>query len=330
MKQEELVPMISNSSFPGDVWVGEQAAAVVKEGNIIENKLDLENTESSCDLETLDGDEEEIGKDGNKQPKLEKKKVNAGEYKTKLSSDLNGLHSIDFCETFLSDQSIDSKDERQVPEAEDDGQFEIESAGSPEESESVGSSEKSRKRRKHFNWRQVARFESPQEFNRSHMKEELDRQMIRNRVWRSSEARNENYDCKLFKKQAWKSCLRKYRVIYLNTSFAIMVLSTSHEHHHEEEAGFTTKDNYHWTVQQEEIVAQSLVTHMNSTLILEELRWFNLVNGSGNLPSLLQVGRKKKYMKLARENKGNPVGRPKSKVPSGKPRGRPKQVNQGL
>ena len=60
--------------------------------------------------------------------------------------------------------------------------------------------------------------------------------------------------------------------------------------------------NCHQSIQ---IVAQSLETHKNNTLILEELRWFNLVNGSGNLPSLLQVGRKKKYMKLARENKGN-------------------------
>ena len=60
-----------------------------------------------------------------------------------------------------------------------------------------------------------------------------------------------------------------YRVMHPNTSFAIMVLSTSDEHHHEEEAGFTTKENYHWTSQQENIVAQSLLTHMNNTLILE-------------------------------------------------------------
>ena len=57
---------------------------------------------------------------------------------------------------------------------------------------------------------------------------------------------------------------------------------------------------------------------MKNPLILEELKWFNLVNGSGNLPSLLQVtclstethlklsrfqvGVKKRYMKL------NPTG----------------------
>ena len=43
------------------------------------------------------------------------------------------------------------------------------------------------------------------------------------------------------------------------------------------------------SIQLVQIVAQSLVTHMKNTLILEELKWFNLVNGSGNLPSLLQV-----------------------------------------
>ena len=36
-----------------------------------------------------------------------------------------------------------------------------------------------------------------------------------------------------------------------------------------------------------QIVGQSLL--MKNPLILEELKWFNLVNGSGNLPSLAQV-----------------------------------------
>ena len=65
---------------------------------------------------------------------------------------------------------------------------------------------------------------------------------------------------------------------------------------------------------------------MKNTLILEELKWFNLVNGSGKLPTLLQVDRKKKYMK--KYKMGNPVSRPKKnkKVVSGKQRGRPKKV----
>ena len=38
-----------------------------------------------------------------------------------------------------------------------------------------------------------------------------------------------------------------------------------------------------------QIVSQSLVTHMKSSLILEELKWFNLVNGSGTFPTPAQV-----------------------------------------
>ena len=73
-----------------------------------------------------------------------------------------------------------------------------------------------------------------------------------------------------------------------------------------------------------QIVSQSLVTHMKNSLILEELKWFNLVNGSGTFPtpaqvpflsscpspisshlnipwSCLQVNTKKRYMKKAKE-----------------------------
>ena len=42
----------------------------------------------------------------------------------------------------------------------------------------------------------------------------------------------------------------------MNSSFAqhvVVVLTTLDEHHHEEEPGFTTKDNYHWTQEQEKV-----------------------------------------------------------------------------
>ena len=412
VKQEEFIPITPTSSFSEEVSVGEEAAAYVKESDILEKIIDSEDTESFCDLETIGGDEEEEGEGGNKEAKLENKKIKADEYKTKLASDLDGLYcSSGLLDTFQPHQSRDGKESkdkrekvkesrteaaerkaegfettnsrkkmfkevfntdktqmamRQVQKEGDDGQFEMESPSASEEvveipekdgdwgqveqfdnpqaegevqsgvpqiekkSESTESSGKRPRRgSKELDWRQVEHFESPQAFNRSQIKEELDRQMIKNLAYRNSGARNESYVCKFYKKQAWKTCRRKYRVMYLNTSFAIVVMTTSDEHHHEEEPGFTTKENYHWTAQQEEIVAQSLITHMKNTLVLEELRWFNLVNGSGKLPTLLQVSNKKKYMKLAREKKENPGGRLKNnKKPS--PRGRPKKVETGV
>ena len=72
--------------------------------------------------------------------------------------------------------------------------------------------EETRKRRKDLDWQQVERFDSPQAFNRSKIKAELDQVMSRSKLCRTSEARQERYVCKFYKKAAWKPCLRKYRV----------------------------------------------------------------------------------------------------------------------
>ena len=46
--------------------------------------------------------------------------------------------------------------------------------------------------------------------------------------------------------------------MYLNTSFEIVVLSTLDEHQHEEDPEFTTKENYHWSVQKEKVTGEVL------------------------------------------------------------------------
>ena len=49
--------------------------------------------------------------------------------------------------------------------------------------------------------------------------------------------------------------IESFQVMFMNTSFTqhVVVLTTLDEHHHEEEPGFTTKDNYHWTQEQEKV-----------------------------------------------------------------------------
>ena len=56
--------------------------------------------------------------------------------------------------------------------------------------------------------------------------------------------------------------------MYLNTSFEIVVLSTLDEHHHEEDPEFTTKENYHWTVQQEKVPLSSHLPHNNKNTVI--------------------------------------------------------------
>ena len=176
-----------------------------------------------------------------KESELENKRSNDHENKAKLSSsDLNKIHSTDFFDAFLGENVEESGDKREMTiekgkdegvlvtnfekkmfsrrrchgykvkkegrtEAEVDGQYKI-------ESESVGSSEETRKRGKPLDWQHVECFDSPQGFNRSQIKAELDEVMTRRKSWRTSEARQEGYVCKFGLKQAWKPCLRQYRV----------------------------------------------------------------------------------------------------------------------
>ena len=255
----------------------------MKESDILENVFDSKNTEGPCDLEALGGDEEDVGEDSTNGSELENKKSDDHEYKTKLSSDLNEIHSSGFLdengEESANKGDIKKTDERALltnPKKNmfkrrralkktlkeyraDTPQMKSESISSTgekeiEENKSEGSLfEETRKRGRDLNWQQVECFDSPQAFNRSQIKAELDQVMSRSKSSRTSEARQERYVCKFYKKSAWKPCLRKYRVSHLNTSFAIVVSSTLDEHHHEEDPEYTTLDYYHWTVQQEKV-----------------------------------------------------------------------------
>ena len=57
--------------------------------------------------------------------------------------------------------------------------------------------------------------------------------------------------------------------MYLNTSFEVVVLSTLDKHHHEEDPEFTTKENYHCTVQQEKVPPPSHFLPLFLTLIFD-------------------------------------------------------------
>ena len=101
----------------------------------------------------------------------------------------------------MENESDDSSEEK-----------ESEHFGSFEGKESVVSSEETQMRGKTLDWQHVECFDSPQAFNKSQIKVELDEVMTKSNSFRTSEARQESYVCKFFKKRAWKSCLFQYRV----------------------------------------------------------------------------------------------------------------------
>ena len=116
VKQEELIPKTSTSPFRENVWVEEQSH--VKEGDVLENVLDSENRE---DMESIGGDHKEAEEDSANGAELENMKSDDhDEYKTKLSSEWNDMHSTGFFGAFLSGENIDceerkeSKDKREM------------------------------------------------------------------------------------------------------------------------------------------------------------------------------------------------------------------------
>ena len=93
-------------------------------------------------------------------------------------------------------------------------------------------------------------------------------------------------------------CKRQYVVAYLHKSMDICVFHTPDEpHNHVEDPDYTTKENYHWTTQQETIVLQGIRNNTKNSLILRQIKEEGAVNGSGTYPDLRQVGVKKRYMK---------------------------------
>ena len=88
----------------------------MKEGDILENVLDSENTGGPSYLETPGGDQKEMGENSINGSELDNKKIDNHETKTKLCSDRNDVHSSGFFDTFLSDENIDGKESQEKRE----------------------------------------------------------------------------------------------------------------------------------------------------------------------------------------------------------------------
>ena len=151
---------------------------------------------------------------------------------------------------------------------------------------------KVRTRGKDIDWQDLELFDGPDEYNRSEIKKEICEIMIRKKQWRNNESRCENFVCKYFDKRGWKKCLRQYKICYLNSCMQIMIFTTVEKHCHEEDLEYCTKENYHWTSQQEAIIIRGIKNNVKNSLIMRNLRDEKATNGNGFYPTLLQLGKK--------------------------------------
>ena len=111
--------------------------------------------------------------------------------------------------------------------------------------------------------------------------------------------------CKFSQRRGYKVCKRQYMVVYPSSSLTVVVFHTPDhlEHLHEEDPTYQTKENYHWTEQQEAIVLRGIRTDTKNTLILRTLKEEGATNGSCKYPDIRQVGFRKRYMKNFTEQK---------------------------
>ena len=149
------------------------------------------------------------------------------------------------------------------------------------------------------------RFANPKEFKEDVVWEEIGSSMTRRKKWNTDLGRKESYVCKFSQRRGYKVCKKQYMVVYPSTSLIVVVWHTPDhlEHLHEEDPAYQTKENYHWTQQQEAIVLRGIRTNTKNTLILRTLKEEGATNGSGKYPDIRQVGVKKRYMKNVKEQK---------------------------
>ena len=148
------------------------------------------------------------------------------------------------------------------------------------------------KRGKDKSWIQIGHFANNDQYKGSEIYTEMTAEMIRNNNYDAEEYQNDVFFCKFYKKRGWKSCPRRVRVGYSQTSSEIFVWEVEDsEHQHEEDPDFDTPVNFNWTAEQAEVVKRHLPSKFKrNNLILNELRANNLVNGAGKFPTLAQVG----------------------------------------
>ena len=154
------------------------------------------------------------------------------------------------------------------------------------------------------NLEEYLEFEDPQSFKQHKVHEEIWTAMTRRKSWETNMGRKESYACKFSQKRGYKVCKRQFMVTYPSTSFKVLVYHTPDhlEHLHEEDPSHQTKENYHWTLQQEAVVLRGIQTNTKNSRILRTLKEEGATNGSGRYPDLRQVGVKKRYMKTIKHH----------------------------
>ena len=147
-------------------------------------------------------------------------------------------------------------------------------------------------RGKDIEWIEMARFKDKAAFETSHYFLDIKKYFTLRQGRESWYSDNEYYTCKFARKRSYVKCPLEYKVHFLTTSEEVVLQSNTRSHIHQEVTNYDTFGPYrHWTIEQTEIVMNTLRNDGSAKTIERNLRDANVFSEE-NFPTRVQPNTK--------------------------------------
>jgi hypothetical protein len=147
-------------------------------------------------------------------------------------------------------------------------------------------------RGKDIEWVEIARFKDKAAFETSHYFLDIKKYFTLRQGRESWYSDSEHYTCKFARKRSFVKCPLQYKVHFMTTSEEVMLQSNTRSHIHQEVTNYDTiGPNRHWTIEQTEIVMNTLRNDGSAKTIERNLRDANVFSEE-NFPTRIQLNTK--------------------------------------
>ena len=147
-------------------------------------------------------------------------------------------------------------------------------------------------RGKDIEWVEIARFKDKAAFETSHYFLDIKKYFTLRQGRESWYSDSEHYTCKFARKRSFVKCPLQYKVHFMTTSEEVMLQSNTRSHIHQEVTNYDTiGPNRHWTIEQTEIVMNTLRNDGSAKTIERNLRDANVFSEE-NFPTRVQLNTK--------------------------------------
>ena len=147
-------------------------------------------------------------------------------------------------------------------------------------------------RGKDIEWVEIARFKDKAAFETSHYFLDIKKYFTLRQGRESWYSDSEHYTCKFARKRSFVKCPLQYKVHFMTTSEEVMLQSNTRSRIHQEVTNYDTiGPNRHWTIEQTEIVMNTLRNDGSAKTIERNLRDANVFSEE-NFPTQVQLNTK--------------------------------------